>query len=114
MTGTVVNVDCPTCGNQQVDAHAVTLRVSVIAPATNNYTWRCLSCLVVVVKPAGAREVALLTSTREVEVTRWEPPAEIHERRAHAALRPALTEDDLISFGAALYATGDLLAGCVA
>lgn len=112
--GTVVNVTCPTCGEQQADPRDVTLRVSVVAPATNHYAWRCISCLVTIVKPANAHDVALLTSTREVDVTRWEPPAEIHERRAHVTLRPVLTEDDLIAFGQALYAAPDVVAAVAA
>ena len=89
---TIVRTTCSECGDVELAAEDVLLRICSHAPAST-YRFTCPVCARGVDKPADERVVQLLTSVG-VPVAYWSFPAELTESREG----PALTSDDLLDF----------------
>ena len=89
---TTIRANCPHCGDVQLRAHDLTVRV---APSSEHgsYTFTCPNCARAVAKDASKRIVDLLISTG-VDVIVSKPPAELTE--VHVG--PAINADDILDF----------------
>lgn len=89
---TTIRANCPSCGDVQLKAHDLTVRVCS-DDESGAYTFRCPDCAMPVAKEASRRIVDLLVGSG-VRMQVWRLPAELLE--AHAG--PALEPDDLLDF----------------
>ncbi|HWB67642.1 MAG TPA: hypothetical protein VG708_12530 [Mycobacteriales bacterium] len=89
---TTIKASCPTCGDVELTADDVELRVCNHQPLSS-YRFDCPKCNEVVVKTADEQVIALLMSGG-VKAIMWELPAEALEPKAG----PPLTYDDLLDF----------------
>lgn len=89
---TTIKASCPACGDVELTADDVELRVCSHQPLSS-YQFTCPKCGDEVVKPADEQVVALLMSGG-VKAIMWEVPAEALEPKSGAPL----TYDDLLDF----------------
>lgn len=89
---TTIRANCPSCGDVQLKAADLTVRVCS-DDDTGSYCFRCPSCERAVAKEASRRIVDLLVSSG-VRLQVWRRPAELLEAR----VGPTLTPDDLLDF----------------
>jgi hypothetical protein len=89
---TTIRASCPTCGDVQLTAADLTVRVCS-DDERGTYCFRCPECEHAVVKDASARIVDLLVSSG-VRKEVWRLPAELLEPR----VGPPLAHDDLLDF----------------
>jgi len=89
---TTIRANCPTCGDVQLTADDLTVRVCA-NDERGSYCFRCPDCRQAVAKEASRRIVDLLVSSG-VRMQVWRLPAELSEAR----IGPALTPDDLLDF----------------
>ncbi len=89
---TTIRANCPSCGDVQLKAADLTVRVCS-DDDTGSYCFRCPSCERAVAKDASRRIVDLLVSSG-VRLQVWRRPAELLE--PHEG--PTLTPDDLLDF----------------
>jgi hypothetical protein len=87
-----VRASCPDCGDVELSADTVQVRVCVDDGA-GSYAFRCPRCRMAAAKPATTSIVHLLVSWG-APLTMWRLPAELRE--PHDG--PPLTHDDLLSF----------------
>lgn len=90
---TTIRANCPDCGDVQLTAADVTLRVCT-DDERSTYTFRCPLCGDRVVKNAGRRVVDLLVAGG-VRLDLWRLPAELWEPRRAG---PPIVEDDVDAF----------------
>lgn len=95
-TVTTIKATCPICGEVDLTADDVLLRIGV-GTSPNTYGFSCPRCREFVEKPADERVVRLLLSGG-VMPTLVHVPAEALEHKGG----PALTYDDLLDFHQAL------------
>lgn len=89
---TTIRANCPHCGDVQLRAHDLTVRVSA-GQEHGSYTFTCPSCERAVAKDASKRIIDLLMSTG-VDVQVFKAPAELFETHVGAAI----TADDILDF----------------
>jgi hypothetical protein len=89
---TTIRANCPSCGDVQLTADDLTVRVCA-DDERGSYCFRCPECLRAVAKDASRRIVDLLVSSG-VRMQVWRLPAELTESR----MGPPLTPDDLLDF----------------
>jgi predicted RNA-binding Zn-ribbon protein involved in translation (DUF1610 family) len=89
---TTIKASCPDCGEVELTAGDIRLRVANHAPLSY-YSFTCPTCQDVVRKPADDHIVSLLMSGG-VHAEVWEVPAEALEPKAG----PELSYDDLLDF----------------
>ena len=89
---TTIRANCPSCGDVQLTADDLTVRVSA-DDERGSYCFRCPDCQGAVAKEASRRIVDLLVSSG-VRMQVWRLPAELSESRVGAPLTP----DDLLDF----------------
>ncbi|MDP9431548.1 MAG: hypothetical protein M3P91_02180 [Actinomycetota bacterium] len=89
---TTIKASCPTCGEVELTAKDITLRVCNSAPLSY-YSFMCTTCKDEVRKPADDHVISLLLSGG-VRAEVWEIPAEALEPKAG----PTLSYDDLLDF----------------
>jgi rRNA maturation protein Nop10 len=89
---TTIRANCPGCGDVQLDADDLTVRMCADTQQ-GSYTFQCPACGGAVAKAASARIVELLVGSG-VRMDVWRLPAELGEPR-HG---PPLTPDDLLDF----------------
>jgi hypothetical protein len=89
---TTIRANCPTCGDVQLTADDLTVRVCA-DDERGSYCFRCPDCRQAVAKEASRRIVDLLVSSG-VRMQVWRLPAELNESR----IGPPLTPDDLLDF----------------
>jgi len=103
-----VKASCPTCGDVELTTRQMQVQLCT-AVLPSSYSFLCPACATIVNKPASTEVVGVL-SAAGVEVRRWEPPAELDERKSG----PPITHDDLLGFHFALQRPGcleELVAG---
>jgi hypothetical protein len=91
-TVTTIRANCPSCGDVQLRADDLTVRVCSDDEA-GSYNFRCPSCAQAVAKEASRRIVDLLVSSG-VRMEVWRLPAELSEPR----VGPPISPDDLLDF----------------
>jgi hypothetical protein len=91
-TMTTIKASCPACGEVDLTAEDILLRIGAIA-VTNTYGFSCPGCKDFVEKPADDRIVRLLLSGGVMPLL-VHVPAEALEPRTG----PPLTHDDLLEF----------------
>jgi hypothetical protein len=91
-TVTTIRANCPSCGDVQLKASDLTVRVCS-DDDQGSYCFRCPGCDRAVAKDASRRIVDLLVSSG-VRMQVWRRPAELLE--PHDG--PAFTPDDLLDF----------------
>jgi hypothetical protein len=101
---TTIKASCPTCGEVELTARDIALRVCNHAPLSY-YAFTCPTCRVEVRKPADDHIISLLMSGG-VRAQVWEVPAEALEPKPG----PSLTYDDLLDFVLHLSSTDALAA----
>ncbi len=89
---TTIRANCPSCGDVQLRAEDLTVRVCSDDEA-GSYTFRCPACAQAVAKDASRRIVDLLVSSG-VRMEVWRLPAELTEPR----VGPPISPDDLLDF----------------
>lgn len=89
---TTIRANCPSCGDVQLTADDLTVRVCS-DDERGSYNFRCPECRRAVAKEASRRIVDLLVSSG-VRMQVWRLPAELSESR----IGPPLTPDDLLDF----------------
>ena len=89
---TTIRANCPSCGDVQLTAHDLTVRVCA-DDERGSYCFRCPDCQGAVAKEASRRIVDLLVSSG-VRMQVWRLPAELTETRVGEPLTP----DDLLDF----------------
>jgi hypothetical protein len=89
---TTIRANCPTCGDVQLTAEDLTVRVCA-DDERGSYCFRCPDCQQAVAKEASRRIVDLLVSSG-VRMQVWRLPAELSEARVGPPLKP----DDLLDF----------------
>ena len=89
---TTIRANCPSCGDVQLTAHDLTVRVCA-DDERGSYCFRCPDCSGAVAKEASRRIVDLLVSSG-VRMQVWRLPAELHESHHGSAFVP----DDLLDF----------------
>ena len=89
---TTIRANCPSCGDVQLTADDLTVRVCA-DDERGSYCFRCPDCRQAVAKEASRRIVDLLVSSG-VRMQVWRLPAELTESR----IGPPLTPDDLLDF----------------
>ena len=89
---TTIRANCPSCGDVQLTADDLTVRVCA-DDERGSYCFRCPDCQGAVAKEASRRIVDLLVSSG-VRMQVWRLPAELSESRVGAPLTP----DDLLDF----------------
>jgi endogenous inhibitor of DNA gyrase (YacG/DUF329 family) len=89
---TTIRANCPTCGDVQLTADDLTVRVCA-DDERGSYCFRCPDCRQAVAKEASRRIVDLLVSSG-VRMQVWRLPAELSESR----IGPPLQPDDLLDF----------------
>jgi hypothetical protein len=89
---TTIRANCPSCGDVQLTAGDLTVRVCA-DDERGSYCFRCPDCRQAVAKEASRRIVDLLVSSG-VRMQVWRLPAELNESR----IGPPLTPDDLLDF----------------
>lgn len=89
---TTIRANCPSCGDVQLRAFDITVRVCS-DDDRGSYCFRCPSCDRAVAKEASRRIVDLLVSSG-VRMQVWRRPTELLE--THDG--PPLTPDDLLDF----------------
>lgn len=89
---TTIRANCPSCGDVQLTAGDLTVRVCADNEA-GSYCFRCPECDRAVAKDASQRIVDLLVSSG-VRMQVWRLPGELAEHPDG----PALTPDDLLDF----------------
>lgn len=89
---TTIRANCPSCGDVQLTADDLTVRVCA-DDERGSYCFRCPDCQGAVAKEASRRIVDLLVSSG-VRMQVWRLPAELNESRVGAPLTP----DDLLDF----------------
>jgi uncharacterized Zn finger protein len=95
-----IRASCPTCGDVELTSRQVLVRVCA-ADNQGSYVFRCPDCTMAVSKLADPKIVDLLVSSG-VDLTVWQPPAELGEAHAGAAI----TYDDLLEFHYAVQQDG--------
>jgi hypothetical protein len=96
---TTIRANCPSCGDVQLTADDLTVRVCA-DDERGSYCFKCPDCQGAVAKEASRRIVDLLVSSG-VRMQVWRLPAELSETRVGEPLKP----DDLLDFH--LLLTGD-------
>jgi hypothetical protein len=96
---TTIRANCPSCGDVQLKATDLTVRVCS-DDERGSYTFRCPDCRMPVAKDASRRIVDLLVGSG-VRMQVWRLPAELTE--AHDG--PVFEPDDLLDFH--LFLQGD-------
>ena len=89
---TTIRANCPSCGDVQLTADDLTVRVCA-DDERGSYCFRCPDCQGAVAKEASRRIVDLLVSSG-VRMQVWRLPAELSESRVGEPLTP----DDLLDF----------------
>lgn len=89
---TTIRANCPSCGDVQLRAVDLTVRVCADDEA-GSYCFRCPECEKAVAKDASKRIVDLLVDSG-VRMQVWRLPAELREHPDG----PALSPDDLLDF----------------
>lgn len=89
---TTIKATCPTCGEIDLTAEDILLRIGG-NKAANTYGFSCPTCTGFVEKPANERIVRLLLSGGVMPVL-VHVPAEVLEPRSG----PPITHDDLLAF----------------
>lgn len=92
----IIKAACPVCGEVDLEASEITLRISPVAGASG-YSFVCPECGCLVEKPADGRVVQLLVSGG-VRAQTLDVPAEVLERRAG----PPISYDDVLDFALAV------------
>jgi uncharacterized Zn finger protein len=95
-----IRASCPTCGDVEFTAEAVTVRVCA-ADNAGSYAFRCPECEMAVAKPADQRVVDLLLAAG-ARAEMWDLPAELGE--LHEG--PPITYDDILEFHYAIQQDG--------
>lgn len=90
---TTIRASCPTCGDVQLEADDLLVRVCLDDEEGGAYCFRCPDCAVAVSKGASTRIIDLLVSSG-VRKQVWRLPAELAESR----VGPPLNHDDLLDF----------------
>ncbi|MEZ5169657.1 MAG: hypothetical protein R3A49_02790 [Acidimicrobiia bacterium] len=90
---TTIRASCPSCGDIQLQAEDLIVRVCLDDDEGGAYCFRCPSCDLAVSKDASTRIVDLLASSG-VRKQEWRLPAELSEAR----VGPPLNHDDLLDF----------------
>ncbi len=90
---TTIKATCPGCGEVDLAADDILLRISGSSSAGNSYGFSCPTCQEFVQKPADERVVRLLLSGGVIPVP-VHVPAEVLEPKTG----PAFTYDDLLDF----------------
>jgi len=99
---TTIKASCPTCGEVELTAKNISLRVCNHAPLSY-YAFDCPTCRDEIRKPADDHIISLLMSGG-VRAEVWEVPAEALEAKDG----PSLTYDDLLDFVLSLSTVDDL------
>ena len=89
---TTIRANCPSCGDVQLRASDLTVRVCS-DDDQGSYNFRCPGCERAVAKEASRRIVDLLVSSG-VRMQVWRRPAEMFE--SHTG--PSISPDDLLDF----------------
>jgi hypothetical protein len=89
---TTIRANCPSCGDVQLKASELTVRVCS-DDERGSYCFRCPECRRAVAKDASRRIVDLLVSSG-VRMQVWRLPAELHEAHNGSPFVP----DDLLDF----------------
>ncbi len=89
---TTIRASCPTCGDVQLQARELLVRVC-LDDGQGSYCFMCPECEFAVAKEASARIVELLVSSG-VRKEVWRLPAELSEPRSG----PPIDHDDLLDF----------------
>jgi hypothetical protein len=89
---TTIRANCPSCGDVQLKATDLTVRVCS-DDESGSYTFRCPDCEMPVAKDASRRIIDLLVGSG-VRMQVWRLPAELHESHQGPSLQP----DDLLDF----------------
>lgn len=92
---TTIRGACPLCGDVQLTADDITIRVCA-DDERGSYVFRCPDCSGLVVKDASRRLVDLLVSSG-VRMQVWRLPAELRDADRHSDA-PPITSDDLLDF----------------
>lgn len=98
--GYEVKANCHVCGGVELQAADITLTIHP-DPEKSRYSFKCEGCGDLVVKPAPAVVIELLTRA-SVKTVRITIPAEVLER--DAIYQPPLNNDDLLDLMLALEA----------
>lgn len=98
---TTIRANCPSCGDVQLTAEDLTVRVCA-DDERGSYCFRCPECQAAVAKDASRRIVDLLVSSG-VRMQVWRLPAELTEQ---PRLGVPLTPDDLLDFHLLLQTEG--------
>lgn len=97
---TTIRANCPSCGDVQLKAPDLVVRVCS-DDERGSYCFRCPECERPVAKDASRRIVDLLVSSG-VRMQVWRLPAELSERHDG----PSITPDDLLDFHLMLQSDG--------
>jgi len=97
---TTIRANCPTCGDVQLSATELTVRVCA-DDERGSYCFRCPECRVAVAKDASRRIVDLLVSSG-VPMEVWRLPHELTEMHVGSPFAP----DDLLDFHLLLQTDG--------
>ncbi|MCZ7525959.1 MAG: hypothetical protein M5U14_05970 [Acidimicrobiia bacterium] len=89
---TTIRASCPTCGDVQIQASDLVVRVCA-DDDRGSYCFRCPSCDRAVAKEASRRIVDLLVASG-VRMQVWRLPAELTEERSGPPIQP----DDVLDF----------------
>ncbi|MFA5787540.1 MAG: hypothetical protein WDA71_11285 [Actinomycetota bacterium] len=92
----IIKAACPLCGGVDLEASAISLRISPV-PGASAYSFVCPECASLVEKPADGRVIQLLLSGG-VRAQALDVPAEVLERHAG----PPISYDDVLDFALAV------------
>jgi rRNA maturation protein Nop10 len=95
-----IRTTCPVCGDVEVESADVVVRVCS-ATSQGSYVFSCPACADDVTKAAPARVIDLLVANG-VQMTTWDPPAELLEAHVGAPI----SYDDLLEFHFAVHTDG--------
>ena len=99
-----IRASCGDCGDVELTTADVQVRVCQ-EDSSGEYSFRCPTCRMTVVKPAESRTIDLLVASG-VELSTWSLPAELAERPGG----DPITHDDILDFHEMLHTDDDWMA----